>query len=111
MLTAQQDVWQDFSQLTSSQLILSLWPVVWRIANLVNRFGKHTITAKDCFDFETKLRELLDEMGRIIVQWKLNSLSSTTYELPRLMFFEGNAFSRKRLSPTRNLNCLFGGGT
>jgi len=96
------------SRLTSPQLLLRLWPVVWRMANLVHRFGTHAITAKDFFEFETKLRELLDEMGRIIVQWKLNSLSSSMYEHPRLVFYEGNAFSCKRLSPTRNLNCLFG---
>ena len=96
------------SQLTSPKLLLRLWPVVWRIAKLVHRFGMHLITAKDFYEFETQLRELLDEMGRIIVQWKLNSLSSSMSEPPRFLFWEGNAFSPKRLSPTRSLNCLFG---
>ena len=96
------------SQLTSPQLLLRLWPVVWRIAKLVHRFGTHAITPKESFEFETQLRKHLDEMGRLIVQWKLNSLSSSMSAHPQFLFFEGNAFFRKRLSPTRNLNCLFG---
>lgn len=96
------------SQLTSPQLLLRLWPVVLRIAILVNRFGAATISGRECFEFETKLREYLDETGRIIVQWKLNSLSSPSHNLPQIVFYEGSAYSRKRLSPTRNLNCLFG---
>ena len=96
------------SQLTSPQLLIALWPVVLRIARLVSRFGAGTVAGRECFEFETKLREYLDEMGRIIVPWKLNSLSSPSYDPPRILFYEGTAWSPKRLSPTRNLNCLFG---
>lgn len=96
------------SQLTSPQLLIQLWPMVLRIATLVHRFGAGTVSGGECFEFETKLREYLDEMGRIIVQWKLNSLSSPPYDPPRILFYEGTAYSPKRLSPTRNLNCLFG---
>ncbi len=96
-------------QLTSPQLLIELWPVVFRIARLVHRFGASTVSGKECFEFEAKLREYLDEMGRIIVQWKLNSLSSSlSGEPPRILFHEGTAYYAKRLSPTRNLNCLFG---
>lgn len=98
----------QLGQLTSPQLLIRLWPVVWRMARLVDQFGVGTICGRECFEFETKLREHLNEMGRIIVQWKLNSLSSPTYDVPRIVFYEGNAYSSKRLSPTRNLNCLFG---
>lgn len=96
------------SQLTSPQLLIQLWLVVLRIARLVNRFGAATISGAECIEFETKLREYLDEMGRIIVQWKLNSLSSPSYDRPRMLFYEGTAYFPKRVSPTRNLNCLFG---
>ena len=96
------------SQLTSPQLLIQLWPMVLRIATLVHRFGAGTVSGRECFEFETKLREYLDEVGRIIVQWKLNSLSSPSYDPPRILFYEGTAYSPKRLSPTRNLNCLFG---
>ena len=96
------------SQLTSPRLLIELWPVVLRIARLVNRFGAGTVSGRECFEFETKLREHLHEMGRIIVQWKLNSLGSPSHDQPRMVFYEGTAYSPKRLSPTRNLNCLFG---
>ena len=66
------------SRLMSPQLLIQLWPIVLRIATLVHRFGAGTVSGGECFEFETTLREHLDEMGRIIVQWKLNSLSSTS---------------------------------
>ena len=86
----------------SPLLLIRLWPVVWRIATLVSRFGA-TISRRECFEFETKFREHLEEMGRIIVQGKLNSLSSLSFNRPQIVFYEGNAYSYKRLSPTRNL--------
>ncbi len=44
----------QLSQLTSPQLFIRLWPVVWRIATLVSRFGA-TISGRECFELETKL--------------------------------------------------------
>jgi len=96
-------------QLTSSELLASLWPVVLRIARLVHRFTSQTASPKKLLEFETTLQRLLCEMGRRIVQWKLNSLESRQpRELPRNLLYERDAYARKRLSPTRNLNCLFG---
>ncbi len=96
-------------QLTSSELIISLWPVMLRIARLVHQFTSETASPKGLFEFETKLQRLLCEMGRRIVQWKLNSLESRNpRDLPRSLLHQRDAYHRKRLSPTRNLNCLFG---
>ena len=60
-------------QLTSPELLVSLWPVVLRIARLVHQFTSQTSSPKELFEFETKLKGLLREVGRLIVQWKLNS--------------------------------------
>ena len=96
-------------QLTSPELLVSLWPVVLRIARLVHQFTCQTATPRELFDFETKLQRLLCEVGRLIVQWKLNSLESRDpCDLPRYLLHQRDAYHRKRLSPTRNLNCLFG---
>jgi len=96
-------------QLTHPELLIALWPAVLRIARVVCQFTAQTASPQACFDFETRLQQLLCEMGRIIVQWKLNSLESRCpSDLPRDLFYQHDAYRRKRLSPTRNLNCLFG---
>ena len=96
-------------QLTGLELLVSLWPVVLRIARLVHQFTSNTASAKELFEFETKLQRLLCEMGRRIIQWKLNSLEShNPLDQPRSLLHQRDAYQRKRLSPTRNLNCLFG---
>lgn len=96
-------------ELTSPELLLSVWPVVLRIARLVYRLTAETASGQELFDFETKLQQLLCELGRRIVQWKLNSLESRNRrDLPRTLFYERDAYHLKRLSPARNLNCLFG---
>ena len=90
-------------QLTSSELLVSLWPVVLRIARLVHQFTPKTASPKELFEFETKLQQLLCEMGRRIVQWKLNALESHhPLDLPRSLLHQRDAYDRKRLSPTRN---------
>lgn len=96
-------------KLTSPELLVSLWPVVLRIARLVHQLTSKTASPKEFFEFETQLQRLLNEIGRIIVQWKLNVLESRDpRDLPRSLLYQGDAYCRKRLSPTRNLNCLFG---
>lgn len=96
-------------QLTSLELLVSLWPVVLRIARLVHQFTSQTASSKELFEFETNLQRLLCELGRRIVQWKLNSLEShDPCEVPGNLLHQRDAYHRKRLSPTRNLNCLFG---
>lgn len=96
-------------QLTNVELLLSLWPVALQMARLVNEFRSGPVSPQTAFDFENKLQRLLCELGRRIVQWTLNSLESLEpRDLPRSLLYEHDAYRRKRRSPTRNLNCLFG---
>jgi len=96
-------------ELTNSDLVISVWPVVLRIARLCHRLTAESSSPKGVFEFETELQQLLCEMGRRIVQWKLNSLESRhPGDLPASLLYQRDAYDRKRLSGTRNLNCLFG---
>ena len=94
-------------QLTSSELLISLWPVVLRIARLVHQFTLPEASPKAAFEFEIELQRLLSELGRRIVQWKLNSLESRQpNDLLASLLHQGDAYHRKRRSPTRK--CAFG---
>ena len=85
-------------QLTSSELFVSLWPVVLRIARLVHQFTSQTASPKELFEFETQLQRLLCEVGRRIVEWKLNLLESRNrHDLPRSLLHQREAYHRKRL--------------
>jgi len=96
-------------QLTNVELLISLWPVALQMARLVNKFRRGPVSPQTTFEFENNLQRLLCEMGRRIVQWTLNSLESREpRDLPRSLLYEHDAYRRKRRSPTRNLNCLFG---
>jgi hypothetical protein len=96
-------------QLTNIELLVSLWPIALQMARLVNDFRKGSISPQTTFEFESNLQRLLCEMGRRIVQWTLNSLESREPQsLPQSLLYERDAYRRKRRSPTRNLNCLFG---
>lgn len=96
-------------QLTDGKLLISLWPVALQMARLVKDFRSGPVSPQTTFDFENHLQRLLCEMGRRIVQWTLNSLESgVPRDLPPVLLYEEDAYRRKRLSPTRNLNCLFG---
>jgi hypothetical protein len=97
------------AKLTNWNLLVQLWPVALRIARLAVGFGKETVCPSQMLAFEKDLRQLLDEIGRLIVQWKLNRLEPESRSaMPQLVLWEGDAFRPKRLSPMRNLNCLFG---
>jgi hypothetical protein len=55
------------------------------------------------------LKQLLDSAGRLIVEWTLNRLEpKSRAEMPPVVYCGHDAYRCKRLSPTRNLNCLFG---
>lgn len=96
-------------QLTSPQLLVDLWPIVLRIARLVFRFRQQPLSPGNTHRFETELANLLIELGRRIVEWTFNSLQPAERELlPQELFYLRDHYRLKRLSPTRNLNCLFG---
>ncbi len=97
------------AKLTDWNLLVSLWPVAWRIARLVAGFRNNEICPTAMLGFETELKRLLDQFGRLIVQWTLNRLEpESRANMPPIMCCERDSYRCKRLSPTRNLNCLFG---
>lgn len=96
-------------ELTAPDLLLQLWPVVLRIARLVRRFAHQPPTAARTHHFETELADVLREAGRRIMEWALHRVEPTDiHQMPRELFHQHDHYRCKRLSPTRNLNCLFG---
>lgn len=105
-------VWRGLSslaRLTSWSLLLRLCPVALQIGKLVADFRGGPLSADAMARFEWELQRLLHTVGRVIVQWTLNRLEPRQQaDLPRVVFWDHDAFRPKRLSPMRNLNCLFG---
>lgn len=93
-------------KLTSLTLLLELWPVVLSMAKLVSAFRKNPPSPEAASQFETRLASLTRELARRIVEWTFNSLEPD--ERPPELFWEGCHYRPKRLSPMRNVNCLFG---
>ena len=90
-------------------LLIRLWPVVLRIARLVDRFRNQPLAAAAMQQFETELAGLFTEMGRIVVPWTLNHLEALgAAAMSPELFWHNDHYRRKRRSPTRNRNCLFG---
>ena len=97
------------AKLTDWTLLVELWPVALHMARLVAGFRDDVVCPTRMLDFERELKQLLDKFGRLIVQWRLNRLESRSRAgMPPILFCERDAYRPKRLSPTRNLNCLFG---
>lgn len=97
------------SELTDWSLLALLWPVALRIARLVAEFREAPCSPAKMAQFELDLQRLLNKFGRVVVQWTVNRLEGKRIEdMPRVVFWEDDAFRPKRVSPMRNLNCLFG---
>lgn len=97
------------AQSTGWSLLVQLLPTAWRIARLVARFRNGRRSPEAFHSFERDLQELLQKQGRLIVQWTLNGIEAETRsDMPPVVFWEGFAYRPKRLSPIRNLHCLFG---
>jgi len=95
--------------LTGPDLLLSLWPVILQIARLVAAFARERPSPAGMFEFETQLDSLLREMGRRIVEWRLNRLEPTDRRrMPKHYIWDGEYYRLRDSSPMRNLNCLFG---
>lgn len=95
--------------LTSASLLIQLWPVALRIAQLVDRFRRGPRSPAAMHEFEAGLAKLASELARRILQWTLNHLEPRERtSLPKELLWQGDHYRIKRLSPTRNLNCLFG---
>ncbi len=97
--------------LTGADLVIQVWPVALRIARLVSGFRRGTLSPETMFQFESALQDLLRQAGRLIVQWTVNHREpddDLRQEMPRLFLWDGEHYRRRRKSPLRNLNCLFG---
>src|SRR5438477_11626767 len=97
------------TELTGWDLLVQLAPALLRVARLVATFRRAQLSPEKMAQFEWDLKQRLDELGRLIVQWTLNDLEAKSRaDMPPILFWQNDAFRPKRLSPTRNLNCLFG---
>ena len=99
------------SRLTGVNLVIQLWPLTLRIARLVSGFRRGTLSPESMFPFEADLQDLLRQAGRLIVQWTVNHLEPADdlrQEMPCLFLWDGEYYRRRKKSPLRNLNCLFG---
>jgi hypothetical protein len=97
------------ARLTSPELLVRLCPVVLRIARLVWHFRRSEVTPARTFEFECRLRDLLREVGRLIVEWSFNHLEpDDRLEMPGQFLWQGDYYRRRGKSPLRNLACLFG---
>jgi hypothetical protein len=97
------------AKLTDWSLLVQLWPVALQMARLVAGFRDDALCPRHMLDFEWQLKQLLDKIGRLIVQWRLNCLEpQSRIDVPPVLFSELDAYRPKRLSRMRNLNCLFG---
>ena len=97
------------AELTCWSLLLRVWPVALQIGRRIADFRSAPQSPKKLFDFELDLQRLLSKIGRILIEWSLNDLEPKAQaDMPPVIFWERDAFRPKRLSPMRNLNCLFG---
>ena len=95
-------------RLTSFELLIQMWPIVFKIARLIRAFRTGRRSPEAMAQFETELWQLLQEVGRRIVQWTLNHLEPDRQQMLPQLQWEGEWYRLRYKSPLRNLNCLFG---
>jgi hypothetical protein len=97
------------AKLTGTDLLVQLWPIALRVARRVAHFRRGPVSPEGTFQFETDLRGLLRETGRLIIQWTINHREPRErQQMPRLVVWDGEYDRRGGQSPRRNLNGLFG---
>jgi hypothetical protein len=90
-------------------LTARLVPVITELGRLVVSFRRADPTPRDCHRFETRLQELLRELGRIILEWTFNHLEPhDRKDLPAQMESHGTWYRRRSKTPNRSVATLFG---
>jgi hypothetical protein len=90
-------------------LTARLLPVITELGRLIVPFRRSDPTPRACHRFETRLRELLRELGRIIIEWTFNHLEPhDRKDLPAQMESHGTWYRRRSKTPNRSVATLFG---
>jgi hypothetical protein len=90
-------------------LTARLLPVITELGRFIARFRRADATPQACHRFETRLQELLRELGRIIVEWTFNHLEPhDRRDLPGQIESGGTRYRRRGKTPNRSVATLFG---
>ena len=90
-------------------LTARLIPVITELGRLIVPFRRADPTPRACHRFETRLQELLRELGRIIVEWTFNHLEPhDRRDLPGQIESGGTWYRRRSKTPNRSVATLFG---
>jgi hypothetical protein len=90
-------------------LTARLLPVITDLGRLIVQFRRADTTPQASHRFETRLQELLRELGRIIVEWTFNHLEPhDRRDLPAQIESGGTWYRRRSKTPNRSVATLFG---
>jgi hypothetical protein len=90
-------------------LTIRLIPVITELGRLIVAFRRAESTPQGCHRFETRLQELLRELGRIIVEWTFNHLEPHDRKgLPAQIESGGTWYRRRGKTPDRKVATTFG---
>ena len=89
-------------------LTIDLLPLIGQLGLRIVRFRSGPITPATTHAYELDLHALLQEIGRVILQWTVNHLESEELS-PALVDFDNNVYRRRDPSPRRGgIASLFG---
>src|SRR5580692_3622703 len=92
-----------------SALTVRLVPLITEIGRLIVTFRRADLTPQASHRFETRLQELLRELGRIILEWTLNHLEPhDCRDLPGQIDSGGTRYRRRSKTRNRSVATLFG---
>lgn len=91
-------------------LTCKLVPLVVELSKRIVAFRENPITPTATRDFEIGIRAVLQEIGRVIVEWVFNRVEPTdSAEAPQHVQFDNNIYRRRDPSPRRfGVATLFG---
>jgi hypothetical protein len=90
-------------------LTARLIPVITELGRLIVPFRRADPTPQACYRFETRLQELLRELGRIVVEWTFNHIEPhDRTDLPAQIESHGTWYRRRSKTPNRAVATLFG---